>query len=67
MDVIFRKTTGWFDVVKSAKEEPHWHDKNGETIISYEDTDIHRRMSAVSAKPGAMALEDGNHTNPTIT
>ena len=66
MDNIFRKTTGWFDAVKSAKEEPHWHDKKGDPILKYEDTDVHRGRSVISAKAGATAVEDTDQTNPII-
>ena len=65
MDNIFRKTTGWFDVVKSAKEEPHWHDKNGEPILNYEDTIAYRGRSVLSAKAGVTAVENTEQASPS--
>ena len=50
MDAIFRKSTGWYHVVKVSKEEPRWHDKDGRLIINYEETDAHRNKSVVSAR-----------------
>ncbi|MCJ1477906.1 hypothetical protein MMC13_006580 [Lambiella insularis] len=50
MDAIFRKSTGWCDVVKVSKEEPRWHGKDGRLMINYEETNAHRNMSVVSAK-----------------
>ncbi|MCJ1398594.1 hypothetical protein MMC11_001794 [Xylographa trunciseda] len=64
MDTIFRKTTGWFDVVKTAKKEPHWHGKNGELILNLVDPDVHRGTSVLSAKTGATAVENVNQADP---
>ncbi|MCJ1288134.1 hypothetical protein MMC26_007489 [Xylographa opegraphella] len=64
MDSIFRNTTGWFDVVKCAKEEPHWHDKNGAPIFNPEDTDGHRGGTIFPAKAGATGIENTDHTDP---
>ena len=48
MDNIFEKTTSIFNVVKVAKEEPRRFGKNGEVLISYEETEVHaRRRSSV--------------------
>jgi hypothetical protein len=41
MDAIFHKTTSIFDVVKVAREEPRRFGKNGELLISYDDTEEH--------------------------
>ncbi|KAI9802529.1 MAG: hypothetical protein M1833_001601 [Piccolia ochrophora] len=55
MDSIFRKSKGWFDVVKVAQNEPRRYGKNGELLINYEETEEHaiRRASAVSMNGGA--------------
>ena len=54
MDVIFRKTTSVFNVVKVAREEPRRYGKNGELLVRYEDTEEHairvRRASSVGEK-----------------
>lgn len=45
MDGIFHKVhgvSGYFDVVKVAREEPRRYGKNGELLIEYEKTDEHR-------------------------
>ncbi|KAI9753346.1 MAG: hypothetical protein M4579_005204 [Chaenotheca gracillima] len=54
MDAIFRKTTGWFSVVKTAKNEPRRYGKNGELLVNYEETEehAHRLASVVSSKGG---------------
>ena len=56
MDSIFAKCKSIFSVVSIAKEEPRRYGKNGEVLISYEETDMaHRRQSSVIAShlPGA--------------
>jgi hypothetical protein len=55
MDEIFHKTTNAFDVVKVAHNEPHWYDKKGNLLLSYEETEGHRsteerRRSSVAAR-----------------
>lgn len=62
MDEIFHKTTGVFDVVQIANDMPHRYDKNGDLLISYEDTEeahmfAERRRSSVVAPQGARAAE----------
>ncbi|KAG8529518.1 uncharacterized protein KY384_006155 [Bacidia gigantensis] len=53
MDSIFLKCNSIFTVVKIAKEEPRRYGKNGELLISYEDTDMaERRGSVLSAGGG---------------
>lgn len=55
MDEIFHKTTGWFDVVKVARDMPRRYGKRGELLINYEDTEEHataeRRRSSVTGAP----------------
>jgi hypothetical protein len=36
IDDIFRKTQGWFQVVKTAQEEPHRYGKNGESLMNHD-------------------------------
>ncbi|KAF2089284.1 sugar transporter STL1 [Saccharata proteae CBS 121410] len=43
MDTIFHKTTSVFNVVSVARDEPRRYGKNGELLISYDDTDEHRQ------------------------
>ncbi|KAI9854736.1 MAG: hypothetical protein M1824_006618 [Vezdaea acicularis] len=55
MDSIFCRVhgaSGWFNVVKVARDEPRRYGKNGELLISYEDTEDHavRQASVVSRK-----------------
>ena len=59
MDEIFHKTTSVFDVVSIARPEntPHRYDKNGQLIISYLDTEEHRRRS-VTGQPGGKSLNE---------
>ena len=51
MDSVFRKTTSVFNAVKVARVEPRRYGKNGELLISYEDTEEHavRTRSVTSA------------------
>ncbi|KAJ9656822.1 hypothetical protein H2198_004710 [Neophaeococcomyces mojaviensis] len=52
MDAIFVKCKSIFTVVRIAKEEPRRHGKNGEILISYEQTDYHeRRRSSHAGAP----------------
>jgi hypothetical protein len=48
MDTIFRKTTSVFNVVSVARNEPRRYGKNGEVLITYEETEeaVVRRQSA---------------------
>ena len=39
MDTIFHKTTSIFNVVSVARNEPRRYGKNGELLISYDDTE----------------------------
>ncbi len=45
MDTIFHKVSGpgaYLDVVRVAREEPRRYGKNGELLISYEETEEHK-------------------------
>jgi len=57
MDSIFHKTTSVFNVVKIAEETPRRYGKNGELLISYDDTEEHaaaqRRRSSVKTGTNA--------------
>lgn len=59
MDDIFRNTTGVFDVVHRAKPSvtPNRYDKNGNLVISYLDTDEHRRRSSIAQQAGVAPTE----------
>lgn len=52
MDEIFQECHGFkgaFDVVKIANEKPNRYDKNGDLLISYDDTELaHRRHSSAA-------------------
>jgi len=67
MDEIFHDTTGWFDVVKVAKDKPRRFGKNGELLINYEDTEEYaaneeRRRSSIAAQGAAkMDVGTGGH------
>ncbi len=50
MDSIFRKTTGIFSVVRTAKEEPHRYGKHGEILIDYEATEEHERRRSTAER-----------------
>jgi len=64
IDNIFRKTTkgfrGWFDIVKTAKNEPLRYGKHGELLIDYEHTEHVRRQSVATshAKGESRGVED---------
>lgn len=45
MDTIFHNTDSFLSVVHQAKVTPRRYDKNGELLISYEETEEHRRSS----------------------
>ncbi|KAL9066680.1 MAG: hypothetical protein Q9157_007056 [Trypethelium eluteriae] len=64
MDSIFMKTDSIFTAVKVAKEEPRRYGKNGELLLSYEDTDLHmraeRRKSSVAAERRRSGKGGGN-------
>ncbi|KAL2002547.1 hypothetical protein VTN02DRAFT_6534 [Thermoascus thermophilus] len=63
MDIIFRKTTSIFDVVRVAREEPRRYGKNGELLINYAETEDHlRRASYASDEKGAVT--NRAHANP---
>lgn len=65
IDTIFRKTgkgvRGWFSVVSVARNEPLRYGKNGELLIDYEDTVVHRngerRSSGADQKPSSSGVE----------
>jgi len=61
MDIIFRKTKGWFNVVSTARNEPRLYGKHGELLVDYENTEEHlqRQASATShAKPRSRGIEN---------
>jgi hypothetical protein len=52
MDTIFHKVSGakgYFDVVHVAAKEPRRYGKNGELLISYDETDEHKAHVGVGA------------------
>jgi len=60
MDEIFHKTTNPFNVVGIAHDMPHRYDKNGELLISYEETEegqmyAERRRSSIVAEEARKA------------
>jgi hypothetical protein len=60
MDAIFHKVkgaSGWFSVVKVAKDEPRRYGKNGELLINYDDTEEKSRHAHHS-------LESHGNTHP---
>ena len=57
MDSIFRKCTSYLSVVKLAREEPRRYGKNGELLISYEETEEHERRASVLST--GLPKEDG--------
>ncbi|GIZ42309.1 hypothetical protein CKM354_000558400 [Cercospora kikuchii] len=59
MDEIFHKTTGVFDVVSIARpvNTPHRYDKNGRLLISYLETEEHRRRASAS-QPGVKGVNE---------
>lgn len=61
MDEIFQDVHGFkgaFDVVKVAKHKPHRYGKNGELLISYEETETAtRRRSSVGSPDGRRVNE----------
>lgn len=64
VDTIFRKTKGWFDVVRIARDEPLRYGKNGERL-GYEQTVEHAARSqdiefGAAAETSAGVLKDVN-------
>ena len=59
MDEIFHKTTGVFDVVSIARpaNTPHRYDKNGRLLISYLETEEHRRRASAT-QPGVKGVNE---------
>jgi beta-xylosidase len=61
MDTIFRKTDSIFKLVGVARKEPHRYGKNGEQLVTYEETEEHqRRASYVS---GEKTVANKDHSN----
>lgn len=68
---IFHKTQGkkgYFDVVRIAREEPRRYGKHGELLISYEETEEHKRHLSVAEQGGhghvgAEHRESSSHSN----
>lgn len=56
MDNIFMKTRNIFTVVKTAKQEPHRYDKEGNVLINYEETEEHERRKSSVAYTGPRRL-----------
>jgi hypothetical protein len=50
MDSIFNKTNSVFELVKIAREEPRRYGKHGEMLISYEETEEHKRRASHATK-----------------
>ena len=48
MDSIFHESKSIFDTVKIANNMPRRYGKNGELLISYDQTDEARRRSSVA-------------------
>ncbi|KIN05604.1 hypothetical protein OIDMADRAFT_141328 [Oidiodendron maius Zn] len=64
VDTIFRKTKGWFDVVRIARDEPLRYGKNGERLV-YEQTEENAARSqgiesGAAVEVSAGVLEDVN-------
>lgn len=58
MDAIFVKCKSIFTVVGIAKREPRRYGKHGETLISYDETDIaQRRRSSTALQPSTYRNE----------
>jgi hypothetical protein len=63
IDNIFLKTKkgwrGWFDVVKTARDEPLRYGKHGELLIDYEHIEhVRRHSAATGTKTDSRAVED---------
>ncbi|KAI9657657.1 MAG: hypothetical protein M1821_002833 [Bathelium mastoideum] len=52
MDSIFMKTHSVFSVVKVAREEPKRYGKNGELLLSYDESEAHRIAERKSSVAG---------------
>lgn len=50
MDSIFLNTNSVFSLVSTARNTPRRYGKNGEVLINYEETEEHRRFSAIPEK-----------------
>ncbi|KAL9085791.1 MAG: hypothetical protein Q9165_007423 [Trypethelium subeluteriae] len=59
MDSIFMKTHSVFTAVKVANEEPRRYGKNGELLLSYEDSDLHMRAERRKSSVGAERRRSG--------
>lgn len=59
MDTIFRKTTTIFNAVWTAKKEPHRFGKNGEVLLSYDETGEHARRESIAAERRATLASQG--------
>lgn len=64
VDTIFRKTKGWFDVVRIARDEPLRYGKNGKRL-GYEQTEEHAARSqgiesGAAGEASAGVLKDVN-------
>lgn len=57
MDSIFRKCKSYLTVVQIAHDEPRRYGKNGELLISYEETEEHVRRASVLSQPSEKAAE----------
>ena len=63
MDTIFHNTKSVWSLVSTAANTPRRYGKNGEVLINYEDTEEHRRFSAVPEKGGAHNSREGAADN----
>ncbi|KAG0652588.1 Sugar transporter STL1 [Hyphodiscus hymeniophilus] len=59
IDTIFRKTTGWFSVVSTARNEPLRYGKHGELLIDYEQTPEHMMRTRSATSHGAKGQSRG--------
>ncbi|KAI9791696.1 MAG: hypothetical protein M1835_000131 [Candelina submexicana] len=66
MDVIFRKTTSIFNVVKVAREEPRRYGNKGEALYYYEETETHQRVrtGVGNGRTRSRGVQNEKHANP---
>ncbi|EEP75797.1 conserved hypothetical protein [Uncinocarpus reesii 1704] len=64
MDTIFRNTDSIFSVVRVAQETPRRYGKNGEVLISYDETEEHHvRAASVGEEKSAALAYNKHHAN----
>lgn len=61
MDIIFQKTTSWFNLVKTARDEPHLYGKHGEFLrdVQYAEDEFERRASVISVRRASAISDHG--------